>query len=81
MLEWNLAFDPFCRPHMPGGKARCVGVLTIGEGVARNVACYVIAHAAKLIRPGSVRIYSDEQLSITECDFPDACGRHRYDCA
>ncbi|MGZ4970911.1 MAG: hypothetical protein ACXV8O_19945 [Methylobacter sp.] len=77
MLEWNLAFDPFCCPHTPGGEARCVGALTIGEGVTRNVAYYVIAHTAKFIRPGSVRIYSGEQLSITECGFPT----HRYDCA
>jgi len=58
VFEWNLASDPACGPHTPGGEARCVGALTIGEGISRNVAYYVIAHASKFIRPGSVRIFS-----------------------
>ncbi|WP_415878156.1 glycoside hydrolase family 30 protein [Methylomonas sp. TEB] len=62
VLEWNLASDPFCGPHTPGGEARCVGALTIdGDQVTRNVAYYVIAHAAKFVRPGSVRIDSGAQ--------------------
>ena len=69
VLEWNLASDPFCCPHTPGGEARCVGALTVGEDVARNVAYYVIAHAAKFVRPGSVRIYSDEQASLSNVAF------------
>lgn len=69
VLEWNLASDPFCRPHTPGGEARCVGALTIGEEVAHNVAYYVIAHAAKFVRPGSVRIYSDQQASLPNVAF------------
>ncbi len=63
VLEWNLASDPFCGPHTPGGEARCVGALTIdGDQVTRNVAYYIIAHAAKWIRPGSLRVHSDEQV-------------------
>jgi glucosylceramidase len=63
VLEWNLASDPFCGPHTPGGEARCVGALTIdGDQVTRNVAYYVIAHAAKFVRPGSVRINSGDQI-------------------
>jgi len=69
VLEWNLASDPFCCPHTPGGEARCVGALTIGEDIVRNVAYYVIAHAAKFVRPGSVRIYSDEQASLSNVAF------------
>ncbi|HEY8095989.1 MAG TPA: glycoside hydrolase family 30 beta sandwich domain-containing protein [Methylobacter sp.] len=69
VLEWNLASDPFCCPHTPGGEARCVGALTLGEDVVRNVAYYVIAHAAKFVRPGSVRIYSDEQASLPNVAF------------
>ncbi|MDD2758955.1 MAG: glycoside hydrolase family 30 beta sandwich domain-containing protein [Methylomonas sp.] len=62
VLEWNLASDPFCCPHTPGGEARCVGALTIdGDRIIRNVAYYIIAHAAKWLRPGSVRIASDDQ--------------------
>jgi len=69
VLEWNLASDPFCCPHTPGGEARCVGALTLGEEVTRNVAYYVIAHAAKFVRPGSVRIYSDQQASLSNVAF------------
>lgn len=74
VFEWNLASDPFCRPHTPGGEARCVGALTIGEEVARNVAYYVIAHAAKFVRPGSVRIYSDEHESLPNVAFLTPAG-------
>jgi glucosylceramidase len=69
VLEWNLASDPFCCPHTPGGEACCVGALTIGDELARNVAYYVIAHAAKFVRPGSVRIYSDEQNALPNVAF------------
>lgn len=74
VLEWNLASDPFCCPHTPGGEARCVGALTLGEEVARNVAYYVIAHAAKFVRPGSVRIYSDELASLPNVAFYTPAG-------
>jgi len=43
--------------------------LTLGEEVTRNVAYYVIAHAAKFVRPGSVRIYSDQQASLSNVAF------------
>jgi glucosylceramidase len=69
VFEWNLASDPFCCPHTPGGEARCVGALTIGEEIVRNVAYYVIAHAAKFIRPGSVRIGSDQPASLPNVAF------------
>lgn len=74
VLEWNLASDPFCCPHTPGGEARCVGALTLGEEVARNVAYYVIAHAAKFVHPGSVRIYSDELASLPNVAFYTPAG-------
>jgi glucosylceramidase len=75
VLEWNLASDPFCGPHTPGGEARCVGALTLGEGIARNVAYYVIAHAAKFVRPGSVRIFSDETASLPNVAFRTPAGQ------
>lgn len=75
VLEWNLASDPSCCPHTPGGEARCVGALTLGEDVTRNVAYYVIAHAAKFVRPGSVRIFSDQQASLPNVAFLTPSGR------
>lgn len=63
VLEWNLAADPDCKPHTPGGEPNCVGALTLdGDRVVRNVAYYLIAHAARFIPPGSVRIASTGEI-------------------
>jgi len=61
VIEWNLAADPAYNPHTDrGGCDRCLGAVTIdGDKVTRNPAYYIIAHAAKLVRPGSVRVASD----------------------
>ena len=59
VLEWNLAADPQQNPHTPGGCTECLGALTLaGNAVTRNEAYYIIAHASKFARPGSVRIAS-----------------------
>ncbi|MEZ5044968.1 MAG: glycoside hydrolase family 30 beta sandwich domain-containing protein [Saprospiraceae bacterium] len=62
VLEWNLAADANQDPHTDrGGCDRCLGALTIdGNKVTRNVAYYVIAHASKFVRPGAIRIASNE---------------------
>jgi glucosylceramidase len=64
VIEWNLAADPDNNPHTDrGGCDRCLGAVTIdGDKVTRNPAYYIIAHAAKFVRPGSVRIASDGDL-------------------
>ncbi|KAA5549621.1 glucosylceramidase [Adhaeribacter rhizoryzae] len=60
VLEWNLAADPQQQPYTPGGCTQCLGALTLdGNKVTRNSPYYVIAHAAKFVRPGSVRIESN----------------------
>ncbi|HYG37385.1 MAG TPA: glycoside hydrolase family 30 beta sandwich domain-containing protein [Cytophagales bacterium] len=59
VLEWNLAADQNLRPHTEGGCTQCVGALTIDNFVTRNPAYYIIAHASKFVRPGSVRIGSN----------------------
>jgi glucosylceramidase len=60
-LLWNLAADPHNGPHTnDGGCPICQGAITLdGDKVTRNLAFYTIAHAAKFVRPGSVRIASD----------------------
>ncbi|NTS41747.1 glucosylceramidase [Flavisolibacter sp. BT320] len=68
-LEWNLANDPTFGPHTPGGCTECKGALTIGNGVTRNVAYYIIAHAAKFVPPGSVRIGSNIAGNIHNVAF------------
>ena len=61
VLEWNLAADPKQEPHTDqGGCDRCLGAVTLdGDAVERNPAYYIIAHASKLVRPGSVRVASN----------------------
>ena len=62
VLEWNLAADENFNPHTPnGGCTECQGALTINSSsgaITRNVSYYIIAHASKLVRPGSTRILS-----------------------
>ena len=76
VLEWNLAADPTFNPHTTdGGCDRCLGALTIGEKVSRNVSYYIIAHASKLVRPGSVRIGSSELQGLPNVAFSTPSGK------
>ncbi|CAF0811442.1 unnamed protein product [Didymodactylos carnosus] len=72
VLEWNLAADRQLNPHTPGGCTQCLGALTIdGNHVVspRNPAYYVIAHAAKFVRPNSVRIRSNLVSRLSNVAF------------
>ena len=67
VLEWNLAADPRYQPHTPGGCSSCLGAVTIdGDTVTRNPAYYIVAHASKFVRPGSVRIATNELHAASE---------------
>jgi glucosylceramidase len=75
VLEWNMAADPTYQPHTPGGCSSCMGALTIGAGVTRNVSYYIIAHAAKFVRPGSVRIASTQTNTLSTVAFKNPEGK------
>ncbi|HYF29534.1 MAG TPA: glycoside hydrolase family 30 beta sandwich domain-containing protein [Chitinophagaceae bacterium] len=75
VLEWNLASDPNYQPHTPGGCSNCMGALTIGNTVSRNVSYYIIAHAAKFVRPGSVRIASTQTATLQTVAFKNPEGK------
>lgn len=76
VLEWNLAADPMFNPHTTdGGCDKCLGALTIGETVTRNVSYYIIAHASKFVRPGSVRIGSSEMEDLPNVAFINPMGQ------
>lgn len=75
VLEWNLAADPAQKPHTEGGCTECLGALTIGNGIARNVAYYIIAHASRFVRPGSVRIASNDLARLPNVAFKVPDGR------
>ncbi len=76
-LEWNLAADSNYQPHTDrGGCDRCQGAITIdGDKVTRNAAYYVMAHAAKFVRPGSVRIASNYLPSLPNVAFKAPSGQ------
>lgn len=75
VLEWNLAADPEYQPHTPGGCTSCMGALTIGEDITRNVSYYIIAHAAKFVRPGSLRLASNEPEHLPNVAFRTPVGQ------
>lgn len=74
-LEWNLAANSKLEPHTQGGCNQCLGALTIdGEAVVRNPAYYIVAHASKFIRPGSVRIGSTQVNDLNQVAFLTPSG-------
>lgn len=76
VLEWNLAADPQYKPYTPGGCSTCLGALTIGgTAVTRNVSYYIIAHASKFVRPGSVRIASNSATGLPNVAFKTPDGK------
>jgi glucosylceramidase len=76
VLEWNLAADPWSRPHTRGGCENCLGAVTIdGNMVTRNPAYYIVAHASKFVRPGSVRIGTNELRPLPNVAFETPGGR------
>ncbi len=75
-LEWNLAANSKLEPHTPGGCTQCLGAVTIdGDQVTRNPAYYVVAHAAKFVRPGSVRIASGTIPGLPNVAFTTPEGK------
>jgi glucosylceramidase len=77
VLEWNLAADENQDPHTDrGGCDRCLGAITItGDNVAREPAYYIIAHASKFVRPGSVRIASENADGVLNVAYKTPEGR------
>lgn len=77
VLEWNLASDENLQPHTDrGGCEQCLGALTItGDEVVRNPAYYIMAHASKFVRPGSVRVKSGLSGNILNVAFKNPQGQ------
>jgi glucosylceramidase len=76
VLEWNLASDPSYKPHTAGGCDQCLGTVTInGNSFTRNPAYYILAHSAKLVRPGSVRIDSGLSPYLPNVAFKTPDGK------
>lgn len=77
VLEWNLAADENQQPHTDrGGCDRCLGALTIsGDDIIREPAYYIIAHASKFVRPGSVRVDSSLPKGLPNVAFKTPEGK------
>jgi glucosylceramidase len=76
VLEWNLAADPQQNPHTPGGCTECLGAITLNQDeIKRNPAYYIVAHAAKFVRPGSVRIGSTTPETLPNVAFKTPNGQ------
>jgi glucosylceramidase len=85
-LEWNLASDTRYALHTRLGAVGALGGVTVGTTVkhrrgdvalaatiTRNPGYYLMAHSARFIRPGSVRVQSSEvdRLPNVTCLTPD----------
>ncbi len=74
-LEWNLASDAAYNPHTPGGCTECKGALTIDGNFTRNVSYYIIAHVAKFVPAGSIRISSNIVGNLYNVAFKTPSGK------
>ncbi len=76
-LEWNLANDPNFGPHTDGGCTQCKGALTVigSSSVVRNVSYYIIAHAAKFVPAGSIRVASNTVANLSNVAFITPSGK------
>jgi glucosylceramidase len=77
VLEWNLAAGPDFKPYTDrGGCSSCQGAVTIdSSSFTKNIAYYSMAHVSKFVRPGSVRIASNEPDSLPNVAFSTPAGR------
>lgn len=77
VIEWNLAADPDNKPFTDrGGCSMCQGAITInGDHFTKNLAFYSIAHASKFVRPGAVRIASNEATDLPNVAFRTLAGK------
>ena len=71
VLEWNLAAGPDFKPYTDrGGCSMCQGAVTInGNSFSKNIAYYSMAHISKFVRPGSVRIATNDIESLPNVAF------------
>ena len=77
VLLWNLAADPHAGPHTNnGGCTGCFGAITLdGDAATFNVAYYAVAHFSKFVRPGSVRVGSNQLEQLSTVAFLNPEGK------
>ncbi|MEE1931548.1 glycoside hydrolase family 30 beta sandwich domain-containing protein, partial [Streptomyces sp. TRM 70351] len=81
VINWNLALDSQGKP-VNGGcgldpTGMCTGVLAIdGTTVTRNAEYYAIGHMSRFVRPGAVRIASNNTGGLENVAFRNPDGSH-----
>ncbi|GAB3918661.1 glycoside hydrolase family 30 protein [Mucilaginibacter boryungensis] len=77
VLEWNMAADVNNQPHTDrGGCPMCQGAITVDkDNFTRNIAYYAMAHASKFVRPGSVRVASNNIETLPNVAFITPKGK------
>ncbi|WP_317040380.1 glycoside hydrolase family 30 beta sandwich domain-containing protein [Hymenobacter coccineus] len=73
----NLAADPFNGPYTNGGCSTCLPAVTVSSAAAltRNPSYYIIAHASKFVRPGSVRVDTNVPGNLQNVAFKTPNGK------
>lgn len=77
VLQWNLTSNANYTPHTDrGGCDRCLGAVTIEENkISRNPAYYLIKQISPFVRPGSIRIESNDLPGISQVAFESRDGK------
>jgi glucosylceramidase len=76
IFEWNLANNSSMGPRTPGGCNTCLGAITVNNSTSftRNVAYYIIGHLSKFVKPGALRISSNNSGSVQSTAFKNSDG-------
>jgi glucosylceramidase len=77
VLAWNLAANSQFTPYTDrGGCSMCQGAVSVdGDTVTRNLAYFAVAHFSKFVRPGSVRIASNQLAGLPNVAFKNPAGK------
>src|SRR5665647_1805477 len=77
VLLWNLAAGPDFKPFTDrGGCSMCQGAVTIDSNLfTKNIAYYAMAHVSKFVRPGSVRVASNDISPLPNVAFTTPSGK------
>jgi glucosylceramidase len=77
VIEWNLAADINNQPHTDrGGCPMCQGAITVDkDNYTHNIAYYAMAHASKFVRPGAMRIASNNIETLPNVAFITPQGK------
>ncbi len=73
VIVWNLMLDTERGPYRPGGCATCYGAVDIDRNdyhtISYNSHYYIIGHLSCVVRPGSIRLGTNEQSGLMTCAF------------